>query len=348
MLAGVAAGALLLAACGSSPTPTSQPTPTPPFGLPPLALPADESPHDFQTEWWYFNLHLTGDGGERYAIHDVIFQVQQLESGRTLYVRQVGFSDADAGTHVSAERLRAAASPLSPPAGTFDIVIGPGSISGQQGATYRLAGDAGGSSYDLTLRSIAAPLSHDKDGLVDFDEAGVTYYYSRPRLEASGTVTSADGEAHLVSGLGWLDKQWGDFQPAAVTWDWASVQLDDGTDLMLTRLLDRERNLIDAYATLRLPGQSVRRLGAGEFELTPLSATWRSERTGTTYQTRWRVRVPAEGIEFVLEPLVVQSEFVSSVLGVTYWEAGADAIDPGGQRIGQGFVELNWARGTTP
>ena len=33
-------------------------------------------------------------------------------------------------------------------------------------------------------------------------------------------------------------------------------------------------------------------------------------------------------------------------MGVTYWEAGMDAVDAAGARIGQGFVELNWPPGS--
>lgn len=351
ILALVAGATLVLGGCsGSEPTPTPTPaaTPTPPYGLPPLKLPADEAPHDFQTEWWYFNAHFTDDEGARYALHDVVFQVQQLGSGRTLYVRQIGLADATRRTHSNAERLRTADSPLEAEPGDFEIVIGDGMMSGDGGELYRLVGSARGISYDLTLTlagddSASSALLHDDDGLVDFGEAGVTYYYSRPRLELFGTLTTADGP-RTVSGLAWMDKQWGDFQPVAVFWDWASVQLDDGTDLMLTSLADTNRDPVDVYATLRRPGGDTRRLSAAEFTFEPLADEWVSEATGTEYRTRWRVEVPDEDLAFTLEPLVVESEFASAFLGVVYWEAGVDVVDDAENRIGQGFIELNWAR----
>ena len=49
-------------------------------------------------------------------------------------------------------------------------------------------------------------------------------------------------------------------------------------------------------------------------------------------------------VDSVGQALVRASEFASGLLGVVYWEAGADAVDSGGNRIGQGFIELNWAR----
>lgn len=339
----ILAAALAASACGEE-EPT--PSPTPPYGLPPLSLPADESPHDFQTEWWYFSVHLSSEHGERFALHDVVFQVQEVASSRTLYIRHAGLADAATGAHETSERVRLAPEPLASEAGAFRIEFGDAVVAGDNGESYRLTGRVGGTAYDLTLQSEADPLAHHDDGLVDFREAGITYYYSRPRLAAAGTVTPAGGAAIAVVGLGWFDKQWGNFQPVAVGWDWASAQLDSGADLMLTRLFDGDQRVIDAYATLRQPGAAAMLLAADDFVFTPLSGSWTSPRTGTAYPTRWRVAVPGEGIAFDLEPLSEESEFVSSVVGVTYWEAGMDAVDAAGARVGQGFVELNWPPGS--
>ena len=346
VLAALLAAAALAVACTSA-TPTPSPTPTPPYGLPPLTLPADEAPHDFQTEWWYFNVHLSSAAGRRYALHDVVFQVQDLATSRTLYVRQVGMVDAASGTHATVERIRSQPEPLSEPDG-LRVDFGRHLMSAEGGRRYRLVGEAGGTSYDLTLLTTSEPLRHHDDGLVDFGEAGITYYYSRPRLDVSGTVTARGGTAVPVTGLGWMDRQWGTFQPVQVGWDWASVQLADGTDLMLTRVFDAKRRTIAEYATLRREGGPARLLAADAFEFAPLEATWTSTVTGTTYATRWRVSVPGEVDVFTLEPLVEDAEFVSAALGVAYWESGAEARAPDGSVIGQGFVELNWPRGATP
>ena len=344
---------VLLGACAGpvptrTPTPSPTPTPTPPFGLPLLQLPADEAPHDFGVEWWYFNVHLTGDGGQRYALHDVLFQIQEVETNRTLYVRQVGLANVATDTYASSERIRAVPEPLASQPDGFFVAFGDMLTSGEAGRQYRLAGQAGGTSYDLTLQTQGQPLIHDDDGLVDFGDIGVTYYYSRPRLTASGSVTEPDGSIVPVRGLGWMDRQWGTFQPVAIGWDWASIQLHDGTDLMVTRVFDEVGSTRVAYGTLRRPGGLILRLDADEFELEPIGGMWASPRTGFPYPTMWRVAVPGAGLELTLEPLVEASEFVSSALGLAYWESGADVRGPDGALIGQGFVELAWPRGITP
>jgi len=344
-------GSLLeIAGCSpSAPTPTvvapPTPTPTPAYGLPPLTLPGDEAAHGFQTEWWYFNVHLTSPDGAAFTLHDVVFQIQEPASGRTFYTRQVGLGSIRDETHATSERVLTSESPLAGAYDGFEFPVGGGLVSGNGGEAYRLVGTAGGLSYDLSLHATTSALLHDHDGLVDFGPAGISYYYTRPRLEAAGSVSRADGRVHAVTGLGWLDKQWGNFIPVQVAWDWASVQLGDGTDLMLSRLMDRDMREVDLYATLRRPGQPVRRLGPTDFTFAPVAgAEWLSAKTGTTYATRWSVVVPSEGLQLTLEPLIPESEFDSALLGVTYYEAGVRVLEAN-EQVGQGFVELNWPRG---
>lgn len=355
---GLATG--LLAACASptpTPTPTATPVPTPtptatatPFPVPtplplsdhpPLTLPADESPHAYLVEWWYFNAHLTSEEQERYALHDVVFRIREPTSGVAGHVRHIGLSSATGYVH---DELFAVAAPVETPPGDFELVVGDTSMAGVGGESYTLRAEAEGYAYDLTLRATTDPLLH-QGGLVDFDYAGVTYYYTRPRLALSGTLILPDGSTTSVTGLAWLDKQWGNFQPVAVEWDWASIQLDDGTDLMLSSLYERRGLLIERYATLRRPGQPARTLHADEFSFTPGEPVWRSPVTETAYRTHWNVEVPAEGFSLVLRPFEEESEYRSETIGVTYWEAGVDVLDPSGEVVGQGFVELNWARG---
>ena len=351
----------LLAACASpipTPTPTATPLPTPtptppatatPFplpvpvdSLPPLTLPADESPHAYLVEWWYFNAHLTSEKQERYALHDVVFRVREPISGVAAHVRHIGLGGGAAG-YAHAELFELAA-PIETAPGDFELAVLGTLMSGAGGESYTLQAEAGGYAYDLTLRATTGPLLH-QGGLVDFEKAGVTYYYTRPRLALSGTLTSPDGSTTNVTGMAWLDKQWGDFQPVAVEWDWASIQLNDGTDLMLSSLYERRGPLVERYATFRRAGEPPRTLHADEFSFTPGEPVWRSPVTETAYRTHWNVEVPGEGISLLLRPFEEESEYRSETIGVTYWEAGVEAVDPSGEVVGQGFVELNWARG---
>ena len=334
--------ACALSACAADPAPT----PTPPYGLPPLRLPADEEPHDFQTEWWYFSLHLEAADGARFALHQVLFQVREPNSGRTLYVAQASVADAAADAHAQGERLRIAPAPLRGVEDGFAFEAGDWRMSGA-GGQYSLRGSAGDYAFDLELTGGGEPLLHGENGLVDFGEAGVSYYYTRTRLNVAGALATPSGE-QAVTGEAWFDKQWGDFQPVAVRWDWLGLQLDDGRDLMLSRLFHADGRPVAIYGTLRSPGSPAAYLRADEFRFEPLpGAVWTSPDTGAAYETEWRVSVPGEGIDVTLRPLVQGAEFRSRALGVIYWEAGVDAVAPDGRRVGRGFVELTGRAGLT-
>ena len=356
--------AAALAACSSptptpTPTPTATPTPTPAptatpaptptpasaFApaqreLPPITLPDDESPNDYAVEWWYFIAHFASDDGARYTLHDTVFKVELF--AQQAYVRQIGLADVSKG-YFPVEQSGFAEVVSEP--GDFEIAVDGGLIAGTGGETYRLRADVDGYAYDLTLRATTAPLLHQGDGIVDFRRAGQTYYYTRPRLALSGTLAPPGGEPVPVTGLAWMDKQWGDFQPIAVEWDWTGLQLDDGTDLMISTLYELEGPLIERYATLRRPGEPARTLTADEIAFTPDAAEWVSPETGTAYRTNWRVEAPGEGLSLTLRPLVEDAEFIGYALPIAYRESGVDALDAAGNVVGQGFVELNWARG---
>src|SRR5581483_9101579 len=95
--------------------------------------------------------------------------------------------------------------------------------------------DAAMSDYalHLELRDEKPPALHH-GGYITYPPEGGSYYYSRTRLAASGTL---NGES--VSGIAWMDHQWGNFVIAARGgWDWYSLQLDDDTELMLYVLRD--------------------------------------------------------------------------------------------------------------
>ena len=350
----------LLAACASptpTPTPTATPVPTPtptatatPFPLPtpvplsdhpPLTLPADESPHAYLVEWWYFNAHLTSEEQERYALHDVIFRVREPTSGLAGHVRHIGLGTATGYVH---DELFEVAAPVETAPGDFEFAVGNTLMAGVGGEAYTLRAEADGYAYDLTLRATTEPILH-QGGLVDFDYAGVTYYYTRPRLALSGTLTLPDGSIR-GHGLAWLDKQWGDFQPVAVEWDWAVRLL--GADASRTfndsSLYERPRAYRTTMGTGPTAGPAAEplpRRGARS----PGRTRWRRPVTRRPTQTEWRSVIPGRGVFLMLRPLEEESEYRSETIGVTYWEAGVDVLDPSGEVVGQGFVELNWARG---
>jgi predicted secreted hydrolase len=71
------------------------------------------------------------------------------------------------------------------------------------------------------------------------DPGNASYYLSWTRMPLSGTLRLAEGEARLaVRGEGWMDREWSTSALGSMHlgWDWFSLQLDDGRDLMFFEL----------------------------------------------------------------------------------------------------------------
>jgi predicted secreted hydrolase len=202
--------------------------------------------------------------------------------------------------------------------------------------------DAG---FGLELRLDAQdriPVFHDLDGWVDFGPAGGSYYYSRTRMTAAGTLT-LDGEALPVEGSAWFDHQWGDFiSVGGGGWDWFAVNLDDGTDVTLSLVRGPAGSYPLVYGTLVFPEGGAAHLDREAFTVEAV-ATWTSPTTGATYPAGWVVSVPGEQLRIELTPTVADQELdTRSTTGVVYWEGSqrVRATLRGEPLGGEAYVEL--------
>ena len=101
---------------------------------------------------------------------------------------------------------------------------------------HHLQAAAGQVALDLQLTPEKPPVLHGENG-VSQKAAGVgnaSHYYSLTRLATAGQLTY-QGRTFHVQGLSWMDHEFSSSQlaPYQSGWDWFSLQLDDGQDLML-------------------------------------------------------------------------------------------------------------------
>ncbi len=205
------------------------------------------------------------------------------------------------------------------------------------------ASEAAGFGLDLTLGPDERPATlHDTDGWIDFGPAGGSYYYSRPRLPAGGTLL-LDGEPLRVDGSAWFDHQWGDFiSVGGGGWDWFAVNLDDGSDLTLSlvRAADGRPSLV--YGTYVEPGGRTEHLGPDAFTAES-TGSWTSPTTGAVYPSGWRLRVPSQGLDLTLTPTLEDQELdARESTAVVYWEGSqrVTGTRDGLPIAGDGYVEL--------
>ena len=323
-------------------------------------LPADDAPHDRLTEWWYDTGHLRADDGRRFGFEYVVFRAERGgfpvswashlaltdETGRTFSYAQ----RSEIGPQVAVRPSSGAQAP------EFSFAIGAGAgtpwtMTGGDGHDILRAkatgdeveGDATTAiGIDLRLDARKPPTLHDGDGWIDFGPAGGSYYVSRTDMAAKGTVTLGD-ETLAVEGDAWFDHQWGDFiSVGGGGWDWFAVNLDDGTDLMLSLVRAADGTYPLVYGTLVDANGTATNLDAAAFTV-DVTDHWTSPTTGATYPAGWRVRLPSAGLDIALHPTVPQQELdTRATTGVVYWEGSqvVTATRDGKPLGGEAYVEL--------
>jgi predicted secreted hydrolase len=176
------------------------------------------------------------------------------------------------------------------------------------------------------------------------EPGNASHYYSLTRMPTIGRVV-IDGESFEVSGSSWMDHEFGSsfLEPAQVGWDWFSIQLDDGFDLMVFQLRRSDgRADPNSSGTLVRPDGSAVPLRAGDVRLVP-GATWRSASSGATYPIEWRIEIPAQRLAVDVRAALPNQELrTERSTGVTYWEG---SIDVRGTRAGRpvsgrGYLEM--------
>ncbi len=362
----------VLAACGDStatkeafPAPSANPnagavavtTPGPVPGTV-LKFPEDEAAHNNITEWWYYTGHLITTDGQRYGFEFVTFQAVRGDFPPG-YVQHFAITDAASTTFKYDSKLRIGDKASFKPGGNngFDLNTELGTMRGGNGTDKLKASMFGGQyALDLTVQDTQGVALHG-GGQFTYGPGGSSYYYSRPRMTPSGTITVNGQTKQIKSGYTWFDHQWGDFLPLGGGWDWFSTSLDDGTSIMLYNLKDEKGKLIQVFGTYILPcdkdcrpEKPLKSLDIDQNSITtkPVSY-WTSPYSGVKYPSVWEVKIkadPKQGIpelNLTYSPTMPDQELDTRASTATiYWEG--DSMVKGtknGQPIGgSGYVEL--------
>jgi predicted secreted hydrolase len=204
------------------------------------------------------------------------------------------------------------------------------------------AGSPRGIELFLTLFAKKPAALHDTDGWIDFGAGGSSYYYSRTAMQAGGQVT-VDGERRDVVGTAWFDHQWGDFIAVGEGgWDWFAINLDDGSDLMLSMVRNTDGSYPHVYGTLVDADGRSQNLTRDAFSV-EITRRWVSPKTGADYPAGWQITLPGEDLTIDLTPTVPDQELdTRATTGVVYWE-GSQVVGArrGGKSLGgEAYVEL--------
>ncbi|SFN10190.1 lipocalin family protein [Variovorax sp. OV329] len=317
----------------AGPKPAAERTAT----LPALNLPADDAIHGSGMEWWYYSGILDAQPtGNRYAFHVAVFVANALVKHT---VMQVAMTDLQTGQRYT-RQSRTAGLPAQLDKAGFDFRQDGWQVSGS-GPMHSIKTEFDGVELTLQLRDEHPVVAHrasgsQTPGLLDFGESGISYYYSRPRMSATGEVrVGKQASAQALKGTVWFDHQWGDFDVTRLGWNWLALHLSDGSDVMVYQLFDREGHGIVTTGTLTRTGAS-RPLAPGEVSLTPMR-TWTSPRSKIEYAVDWKLQLPTG--EHHIQPFFDNSEFDASASSANiYWEG---PVRVSGSAKGEGFMELS-------
>ena len=329
---------LLLISAPAAAAFTLQDTPVGSDAPVPVAFPRDDGPHDVDVEWWYFTGHLFTEEGDRYGFEYVIFRARQdnLEG----YASHFAITDNPRQRFQYDQRLRGAAG-VAGDGAVLDLDLDGWTMRGGAGQ-FTLAADMPGYAMRLDVETTKPAALHDGDGYIDYGNGTASYYYSWTRMDVTGTLDLGQGRRQ-VSGEAWMDHQWGDFATYQEGgWDWFSVQLEDGTDVMLYLIRDADGNTLRVDGSIVGPDGGLSVLGAGDFVISA-DGKWTSPRTGTTYPSGWTITVPDHELAMTIAPSLPDQELdTRATTGVIYWEGEAivAATHRGRPVAGYGYVEL--------
>ncbi len=319
-------------------------------------FPRDHGAHNaYKSEWWYYTGHLLSANHRRFGYELTFFRVglhpgsRRLKAGesdwRGTQYFPAHFAITDATRHrfvYFEEYAREALGAGFASEARLEVRTNAWWLRGTN--PMHLHAEKAGNGVDLEQFGLKAPAVHGMNGISRKAacRSCASHYYSMTRLRTSGTIKVA-GETLHVSGKSWMDHEFGSdellFDQSG--WDWFSVQLDDGRDLMFYRL--REKN---GSVTAASSGSLIAR--SGLVQHLPLSAvrisssgTWTSPHTGAVYPSGWRISVARAGIDVVLHPVESDQELANTQNGISYWEGAADVNDPvSGHHLGDAYVEL--------
>lgn len=326
------------------------------LGPRPFSFPADHGPHpDFRSEWWYFTGNLAAEGGRHFGFQLTFFRValapdaaprESAWATNQVWMAHFTLTDTEAGRFHSAERLArgalglagAEASPLSVWVDDWEAA----SRAPAASFPLRLRASDGDVAVELVVspkkpRVLQGEQGWDRKGP---EPGNASYYFAYTRLAAEGSVRTRDARFE-VSGTAWMDREWSTSALGADLegWDWLSLQLSDGRDLMLYRLRRKDGGAgAFSKGAWILPDGSRIALSVHEFAFEP-RRWWASPTSGVRYPVAWSLEIPSQGLSLDVEPRIDEQELD---LSVRYWEGAVIARGRAGagKVTGLGYLEL--------
>jgi len=328
-------------------------------------FPRDHGSHpEFKIEWWYVTGHLFGEQDRRFGFQATFFRRagpqptnESAISATTaafgndeLHLAHMALLDVQGGRFIHEERLNRAGWDAGSSTNTLAVRNGNWFLRWGTNASGALAMQGsirGEANFSLALTPTKP--------LVVFGENGVSrkgasptassHYLTFSRLAVAGAVTLA-GRKQAVRGSAWMDHEISSSQldDDQAGWDWASLQLNDGREIMAYRLRKKDGRT-DPFSQLAwVDAQGgVTNRNSTQFTWTTVR-TWKSPATEGVYPVHSKLTttdpVNGQSVSFTLEPILLQQELSGALGGIPYWEGACHVLNEQGDNIGSAYLEL--------
>jgi predicted secreted hydrolase len=320
----------------------------------PLIFLRDHGKHpEFQTEWWYFTGNLNSENGKwgfqltffRRSLQPWISGRKSAWNIRDIYPAHFAITNLKDGKFFHTELLSREGPGLAA-ASLNDLDVRVKNWRAfRSGDAINLDAVEGQFALHLALTPGKPLVLHGNGG---FSKKGdspgqSSHYYSYTRLKAKGTLIF-DGLPQEVSGLAWMDHEFGSsiLSENQVGWDWFSLQLDDGADIMIFYIRRKDGVSEKPFGTLVDTEGKAMDLENRKIFVKPVNQ-WESPRSGAVYPSGWIVELPEFNIHLKITPLLKDQELsTTGSTQVVYWEGavGVVGINDGRSVTGTGYAEL--------
>jgi predicted secreted hydrolase len=324
-------------------------------------FPRDHASHpEFKIEWWYYTGNVQTTTGRRFGYQVTFFRVGVDQAPvnpsrwavRDLYMAHLAVSDPEGQRYRFDEKLTRGGPGLSGAAtDRYQVWNEDWTASLDDQGRHVIKALSARAGVDLVLSEGKAPAINGVDGISQKGaQAGnASHYYSLTRMPTRGALT-IDGERFEITGESWMDHEFGTsfLEREQQGWDWLSLQLSDGRELMIYQLRrgDGARDPRSSGTLVDAQGRTTY-LAAGDFALTATGQTVRAP-SGAVYPAGWMVSVPAQQIELRVSTPLENQELFTAGAGIAYWEGLVDVTGTArGARItGRGYLEMTGYKGS--
>jgi len=324
----------------------------------PVVLPRDLAAHStVQTEWWYYTGHLTSAAGHELGFELVFFKrrtdldkfavVPLRLVGNPYYFAHFALTDKRSKSFRYAHR-KSANGPLDLPASAAEthyyLNLGDWSIR-KSGETHILRATLDdGTTFEASLTPEKNVVLNGLGGVSYKDEGQASRYFAYTRMALEADV-KINGAVEHFTGLAWMDREFGTWTPTENQkgWDWFSIQLDNGSELMCYQLRNSDGEPSPySSGTFVDENGNITRLTSSDFEISPIGV-WRSPRSGAEYPNVWQISVPSISLNLRVVPVVHDQELdTRGSTMIIYWEGACEVTGTAGNNSvsGNAYVEL--------